>query len=69
MAGSKVIRINNKKFTVLSTEEVGPSECRRTLLVGTLAGDPSFLAGKRTVVENDLIEKSKNNYSYDFDAR
>lgn len=59
-----VISVNSKSFTIGKVEVL--PYC--TELTGTLQGDPSFLAGKRTIIVGDLKVKGKG-YIYDWNAR
>jgi hypothetical protein len=53
-AVNQVIKINNKTFTITKIDNTGGIE----MLRGTREGDPSFLAGKRSVVARELIGKN-----------
>lgn len=71
---NQVITINSKKFTISSVEpndvQFGDKTEDLGKLVGTLEGDPSFLAGKRTIFPRYLQKnRSNQNYRYDFNAR
>lgn len=60
------LKINGKKFTVTKASDLdvlpGTQELR-----GTFEGEPSFLAGKRTIF-TAYLRVSKNTYFYDHAA-
>jgi hypothetical protein len=58
----QTIKINGKKFTIVSIDTLIDNKVN---LVGTLEGDPSFLAGKRTVYAPELSQvKTGFKYSW-----
>ncbi|ALY07187.1 hypothetical protein VmeM32_00201 [Vibrio phage vB_VmeM-32] len=61
----QVIKVNGNTFTVVKVKEDIPGNIN---LIGTLEGDPIFLAGKRTIYANQLVAK-RGGYSYDWNAR
>jgi len=65
-AGQTLV-VNRKKFEIVKAEPsayyAGHFELR-----GTLQGDASFLAGKRTIMSNHLVA-TKSGFKYDWNAR
>lgn len=60
----KTIKVNGKNFVIAKVETFQ----YHTELRGTLQGDPAFLALKRTIIANQLIE-TKTGYIYDWSAK
>lgn len=60
----ETIKVNGKNFVITKTETFQ----YHTELLGTLQGDPSFLAGKRTIVA-DHLKANKTGYIYDWNAK
>ena len=58
--------INGRKFTVVKISDCAEFPGTQKL-IGTYEGDPSFLAGKRTIFSAYLVE-SKSVYFYDHAA-
>lgn len=56
------IIVNGKTFEI---NRIDPLFQGKVNLVGTLAGDSSFLAGRRTIYASDLV-KTKNGYKYNW---
>lgn len=58
------IKVNNKSFHIVNVSQ----HPHHVELQGTLEGDASFLAGKRTIIANNLV-KVKNGYTYNWNAK
>jgi len=61
----QVLKVNGQKFEITAIEGAPDGGLE---LTGTKQGDPSFLAGKRTIFTNYLTQ-TKSGYSYDWNAR
>lgn len=66
-AAGQVIKVNGKTFEIVKATPSAYYEGHFELL-GTLQGDASFLAGKRTIMSNHLVA-TKTGFKYDWNAR
>lgn len=64
----QVIKVNKQAFTITEVEDISDVLPGHYQLTGTKQGDPSFLAGKRTIFTNNLTPV-RGGYSYDWNAK
>lgn len=64
----KTIKVNNQTFEITRVVTISEAAGGGFELIGTKQGDPSFLAGKRTIFTNYLTQ-TKSGYVYDWTAR
>lgn len=58
---NQTIKVNNKDFTITKIVDAGTEF---EMLVGTVEGDPKFLAGKRSITVFDLKATKSGSFKY-----